>query len=183
MTIKASFQIFIAALSAFSIFSPLFSLANGGDQRIVEGKYMINLSRAPFTPRVGDKTQMLASFVNLKTNKLVSEDMIVKIRISKLGGGAGKREFIYEQNNIKVTGGVLDFSYIFNDTGLHEIFFDFAFASSPEIIYEAPDFLMDVQSSEVPQNLNRFIIGFMISAIAGVVFGFVFGLWLGQRRT
>lgn len=157
---------------------PVISFANGGDQRIVEGKYMINLSRAPFTPRVGDKMQMLASFVDLKTNKLVSKDMIVKIRISKLGGGAGKREFVYEQDNVKVTGGILDFSYTFKDSGLHEIFFDFSLASNPEKIYEAPDFLLDIQKPEAPEKSNSPLI---ISSILGIVIAFIGGLFTGRR--
>jgi len=45
------------ALFAIIIAMPVISFANGGDQRLVErGKYYINLSRAPFTPRVGVKT-------------------------------------------------------------------------------------------------------------------------------
>lgn len=162
---------------------PTVALANGGDQRMVESKYLINLSRSPFTPRVGVKTSMLASFVDIQNNRPVAKDLIVKVRIAKLGGGGGKREFLFEKENLIVKGGILELSYTFAETGLHEIFFDFAFVSNPEIIYEAPDFLMDIQSSEAPQNQNRFIIWFMISAVAGVVFGFVFGLWLGQRRT
>lgn len=50
--------------------------ANGGDQRIIEGKYLINLSRAPFTPRVGVKTSFLASFVDIQKDKLISEDRL-----------------------------------------------------------------------------------------------------------
>ena len=36
-------------------------LANGGDQRVVDGKYLINLSRAPFTPHIGDKVALLVA--------------------------------------------------------------------------------------------------------------------------
>ena len=53
-------------------FIPSVSLANGGDQRVVENKYLINLSRAPFTPRIGVKTSFLASFVDIQKNKLIS---------------------------------------------------------------------------------------------------------------
>lgn len=162
---------------------PTFTFANGGDQRVVENKYLINLSRAPFTPRVGEKTAMLISFVDLRTDKLISEDINAKISIAKLGGsGLTKREFLFEKKDILVRGGVLEFPYTFDGTGLHEIFIDFALYSNPQKIYESPDFLMDVQSKESQLNVNRFMIGFILSTIAGVIFGFAFGLWLGQRR-
>jgi len=65
---------------------PLIMFANGGDQRIVDNLYFINLSRAPFTPRVGVKTSFLVSFVDIQKDKLIAEDLIINIRISKLGG-------------------------------------------------------------------------------------------------
>lgn len=174
---------FLIAIFLLILFSPVLTLANGGDQRIVAGKYLINLARSPFTPRIGEKTAMLISFVDLQKNKLISEDMVVKIRIAKLGSvGSEKREFLFEQNDISVRGGVLEFPYTFDNTGLHEIFIDFAFDSNTKKIYESPDFLMDVQSKESQLNINRFIIGFALSGIMGVIFSFVFGFWLGQRR-
>lgn len=153
---------------------PTLSLANGGDQRVVENKYLINLSRAPFTPRIGVKTSFLASFVDIQKNKLVSEDLIVSIRISKLGD-APKGKFIYEQGNIAVKGGVLDFSYTFNEAVLHEIFFDFAFASNPEKAYNAPDFLLDIQKPRSPERDNSLFLIAIISALVGGIAGFLIG--------
>src|SRR3989344_1250759 len=138
-------RICIACLSMILIVVPNAVFANGGDQRVVEGKYLVNLSRAPFTPRIGVQTSFLASFVDIQKNRLIAEDLIVKIRIAEKGGSRGKREFIFEQNNTVVKGGVLELKYTFEDSGLHEVFFDFAFASNPQIVYEAPDFLLDVQ--------------------------------------
>lgn len=150
---------------------PTFTFANGGDQRIVEGKYMINLSRAPFTPRVGVKTSMLASFVDIQKDKLIAEDLIVRVRISKLGD-APKGIFIFEQDNIIVKGGVLELAYIFQETGLHEIFFDFAFVSNHQKFYEAPDFLMDVQGpTEKTQFPSSMVIGIMAAAVGGLIVG------------
>lgn len=161
---------------------PAVSFANGGDQRVVDGKYFINFSRAPFTPRVGVKTSMLISFVDIQKNKLIAEDMIIKIRIAKLGGiGSSKREFLFEQNNIKVQGGILEFSYTFMEAGFSEVFIDFSLASNPQKIYESPDFLLDVQNQESAQNANRFLINFMLISITGAVSGFLFGFWSGQK--
>lgn len=165
------------------ISAPFVAFANGGDQRVVDGKYLINLSRSPFTPRVGVETSMLASFVDIDKDKLIAEDLLVKVRIAQLGG-AGKREFLFEEDNLIVQGGVLEFVHTFTATGLHEVFFDFAFASDPQKIYEAPDFLMDVQIADgaVSQHTNRFTIGFIVGVFAGVMLGFVFGLRFGVRK-
>ena len=159
------------------ILSPNAVFANGGDQRVVEGEYLINLSRAPFTPRVGEKTSFLVSFVDLEKNKLIADDLVVDIRIAKLGGeGSAKRTFLFEQKNTPVKGGILDFSYTFADAGLHEVFLDFSFASDPQKLYEAPDFLLDVQKSG--ERLSTRLV--FIAGVMGAVFGFVFG-WFASR--
>ena len=155
------------------IIAPAVVFANGGDQRVVEDKYLINLSRAPFTPRVGIKTAMLVSFVDLKKDTIIKEDLIIHIGISKLSRANKKREFIFEKNSIKVNGGILEFSYTFPEAGLHEIFFDFALTSNPQKIYEAPDFLLDVQEPLVKTTSFPQII---IAAIAGIFFGYSIAL-------
>lgn len=158
--------------------APLIVFANGGDQRVVDNTYLINLSRAPFTPRVGVKTSMLASFVDIQKNKLVADDIIVSVRITKLGGsGSDKKMLFFEEKNKTVKGGILELSYTFGDTGLHEIFFDFALASNPQKIYNAPDFLIDVQQAHEAispiRDILFFIAGGMIGAIVmGIVMRF-----------
>lgn len=163
-------------LLAMLLLIPTLSSANGGDQRVVENKYFINLSRAPFTPRVGIQTSFLASFVDIQKNKLIAEDLIVKVRIAKQGGAGGKREFIFEQDNIIVKGGILELKYTFDNSGLHEIFFDFAFTSNSERVYEVPDFLIDVQKNL--ENKTNYLL-----VIIGPVVGFVLGWFLRRRFT
>lgn len=171
-------KIFSTLFILFGLLGSYNVLANGGDQRVVENKYLINLSRAPFTPRVGDKVALLASFVDIKKNKLFSEDLIVTVRIAKLGGvGTDKRTFLFEQGKIPVKGGILELSYTFPDSGLHEIFFDFALASNPEKIYEAPDFLLDVQKPINGYNTNQF----SMAVLGGFVIGLIAG-WFIRRR-
>jgi len=155
-----------------------FALANGGDQRIVENKYFINLSRAPFTPRAGEKVEMLASFFDIQANRLVAEDLTVRARIAKLGGeGSTKRTFLFEQDNIRVEGGVLELPYTFGEAGLHEVFFDFALASDPQKTYEAPDFLLDVQKPASKNTKPLLAIGM---GVGGIILGFALG-WLLKR--
>lgn len=171
--------VFTSLLSIILGFIPTsISFANGGDHRVVEGKYLINLSRSPFTPADGDKTSMLASFVDIQTDKLIAEDLIVKIRIAKLGEGRSNREFLFEQDNLIAKGGILEFQHIFQDAGLHEIFFDFAFAANPEEIYNAPDFLLDIQKSKIDQKST---FSSPIGIMLGAIFGFMIG-WFIKRR-
>ena len=158
-------------------FVPNISFANGGDQRVVEGKYLINLSRSPFTPKVEDSVAMIASFFDIQKDKVIAEDLIVKIRIAKLGGDI-ERKFIFEKDNVTVKGGILEFSYSFTESGLQEIFFDFTFASNPQKIYNAPDFLLDVQKPEVSESPNQSI---PIWIGLGAIFGFGIG-WLVTRK-
>lgn len=148
--------------------SPHLTFANGGDQRVVENKYFINLSRAPFTPRVGVKTSFLASFVDISKNKLIAEDLMVRVRIGQQGGVA-KGHPLFEQDNIIVHGGVLELPYTFMEPGFHEIFFDFSFASDPKKIYEVPDFLIDVQKPEAPQQSNLLL---LLGGVVGFILGF-----------
>ena len=158
---------------------PTFSLGNGGDQRVVEGKYLINLSRSPFTPAVGGKTSMLASFVDVQTGKLIGDDLIVKVRIAKLGEGRDKRQFLFERENLAAKGGILELQYTFEESGLHEIFFDFAFVSNPEKIYNAPDFLLDIQKSEVIEAQNLSI---PIWIGLGIILGFGTAWFVFRRK-
>lgn len=158
---------------------PSFVLANGGDQRIVEGgKYFINLSRAPFTPRAGVKTAMLISIADGKIGRPVKEDLTLRIRIFKLGGKGGERELLFEQKGIEVKGGVLEFPYTFADPGLHEIFFDFAFASEPNKIIEPPDFLMDIQKPEQGGAKNQTPLFFL-----AIIASFAIGWFARGRKT
>lgn len=163
----------------FSFLSLHSIFANGGDQRVVEGTYLINLSRSPFTPKAGDNIALIASFVDIQTGKLINEDLIVKVRIAKLGEGRDKREFIFEKENMMVRGGILELQYVFSEPGLHEVFFDFAFASNSQKVYRAPDFLLDVQRQDVYQSKSSVSIGLWL--IFGLLIGFVVGRLFGRK--
>lgn len=165
-------KILLIIVLTISVFAPHLIFANGGDQRIVEGTYYINFSRAPFTPRVGVETSMIASFVDIEKDKLIAEELIVKVRVAQLGG-AGKREFLFEKDNLIVQGGVLELAYTFTETGLHEIFFDFAFASDPQRIYEAPDFLLDIQKA--PDQLKTVWLYVSLGVVSGIILGWLIG--------
>jgi len=81
--------------------------------------------------------------IDLETGRLIQDDMLVSIRIAE---GRGSRAFIYGRKGMPINGGVLEYSYTFENSGMHDIFFDFKFANDPEQkIHELPDFLIDVQ--------------------------------------
>ena len=178
MKIKKLIKYSLVAVLFLSLilFLKTSSFANGGDQRVLESKYLINLSRSPFTPKAGEKTAFIASFVDIQTDKIINEGLIVKVRIAKVGGENG-RSFIFEQDNVQVKGGILEFPYTFQDAGLHEIFFDFAFASNPQKVYNAPDFLLDIQKANI-QKTPSLTLYFGIAL--GVIVGFIGG-WLIKK--
>jgi hypothetical protein len=154
---------------------PVFAIANGGDQRVLGQEYLINLSKSPFTPIAGTKTAMTVSFVDLKTRAPIKEDILVRVHITK---GRGSMVSIFEQKDIIVRGGVLDLSYTFAESGLHEVFFDFAYVSAPEVVYEPPDFLMDIQPA--PPKKQSPIDGILWAGI-GAVLGLTIGFALGRK--
>lgn len=164
-------------LAGFMVFSIAFTVwANGGDQRVGDG-YLISLSRAPFTPVAGIRTAMLASFVDLKTNQLIKDDILVSVRIAE---GRGSKAFIHEKEDILVQGGILEYPYTFQNSGLYEIFFDFKFANDPaKKVHELPDFLLDVQKQDAPQVQDDRLL--FLVGIAGLLVGFTAGLLAAKR--
>lgn len=156
--------------------APFAVNANGGDQRVLGNEYLVNLARSPFTPIAGTKTSMVVSFVNLKTGILIQDDLLVTVRVGK---GRGSKTFIHEEKDISVNGGILEWSYVFADPGIHELFFNFAFASDPQIVYEPPDFLLDIQKPEAQENNNIVI----LIAVLAMLIGGVVGWLIGRRKS
>lgn len=169
---KRASTITIAVLMVLIPVVPRSASANGGDQRVVEGTYLVNLSRSPFTPRAGEMVAFLISFARLPKSELVTDDLIVQVKIAKLGAGSSERRFLFEQHEIPVEGGVLELPYTFSDPGLHEVFVDFALAQDPTTVHRTPDFLLDVQA--VPQREGtavRFVLGGIVGLAAGLAVG------------
>lgn len=166
-------KIFIIGILLVLAF-PLSTFANGGDQRVGDG-YLINLSRSPFTPIAGVKTAMTVSFVDLKTMKLIKDDVLVTVKIGK---GRGSKTLIHEEKNIPTTGGVLEYAYTFKDPGLHEIFFEFSFVNDPEKVYMPTDFLMDIQEPRTEKS-HAFDYAFFVAM--GMVAGVGIGIFLPKK--
>ena len=75
-------------------------------------------------------------------------------------------------------GGIFEWSYIFAEPGIHELFFDFAFVSNPEKLYVPPDFLLDVQKAEMPEKNDASI----FIAIASSLIGGIAGWFIGRKN-
>lgn len=162
-------------LFLFLFIAPMATLANGGDQRVLGNEYLINLARSPFTPIAGTKTAMTVSFVDLKTGRLIQDDILVTVRV---GEGRGSKNFVHEEKDILVKGGILEWSYTFVKPGIHELFFNFAFVSDPQTIHEPPDFLLDIQKPETQIKNDKT----MFVAILALLIGGVAGWFIGRHK-
>ncbi len=173
-------RVFIVVIIALAMIGcGNFVFANGGDQRVLDGKYLVNLSRSPFTFRSGVENHMLISFLDVQKNQPIREDLIVRIRIAKLTQPGADPQFIFDKSDIRAERGKLEFAYSFKDSGFHEIFIDFAFSTKPAEFFQMPDFLVEVQKPDAVQGYSVFEM--LAAAFAGgllftsflVTFGFL----------
>ena len=68
-----------------------------------------------------------------------------------------------------------EFSIRYPQAQLHVVYL------RPQKIYEAPDFLIDVQKPEDTLPFEGLIVSFMIGAISMLALGFMLGLFFGKR--
>ncbi len=141
---KVFAAVMLAALCASSV------AAHGGDTHIVDGRYAVALSRAPLTPRAGEKVSFVLSFGDLAKDALITENIVARVRIARFTAAGDRRDFLFEWRGVPVRGGALDFPYAFRAPGLYEIFVDFAFAADPKTIHEPEDFLIEVLPKKPP---------------------------------
>ena len=156
-------------LFVFLVITPASGFAHGSDQHIVDNRYAVSVSRAPYTPRVGMKAAFVIYIVDLQTHTLVQEDGTMSLRIAKLGEVNSKQQhYVFEKNLIAFTKGGAEFSYEFQEEGLHEIFIQFFLGSDPEKIYTPEDFLIDVgQPSRYALDMQTIALIFLLGAFLG----------------
>ena len=174
---KTAVYIFILLVFAM----PAFVSANGGDQRIVESKYVVNFARAPFTPIAGEETSFVVSFFDYEKNFLVQDDLIVNVFIRK----QAVDQFIFKKTGIEISSGVAEFKATLDDPGLHEVFYEFRFKENPEELITVPDYLLDVKAPEyIAGDKHRIFYSLGIGLIVGVIIGFFTNrkYWLGRDR-
>lgn len=159
----------------FGAVFPGIVLANGGNIRLAEGKYLVNISSAPVTPVAGQKTSMLIAFADVATNAPLTQPITAWIEIRK----KLSQENVFPSTEYPVKGGILEFAFTYPNPGLYELFVRFEKSDEPGKIYESEDFLMDVQPPKRNANpMNTFL----LAGLAGCA-GFFLGFILGQRHT
>lgn len=122
-----------------------YAQAHGGDQRVAENKYVVSLSRAPFTPHVGQKAELTFSFLELATWKSLHEPLTATVRIARLGDvRADRQHYIFQQRDIHTSDGGFTLDFAFPEEGLHEIFVEFSRDADPGRVYAPQDFMVDV---------------------------------------
>ncbi|MEK7630855.1 MAG: hypothetical protein AAB417_02415 [Patescibacteria group bacterium] len=135
-------------LLALMLALPLVAGAHGGEQRVVDGTYIVSMSRAPFTPRMGVPTKLLISISDIASGNVSDKDAIINLRVARLASPGDEPQFIFEEKNIKAERSTLGYSYTFREVGFHEIYIDFAFVDSPTKVMSASDYLLDVQPAQ-----------------------------------
>ncbi len=118
---------------------------------MVDGKYIVNVSRSPFTPRAGAPTNFLISIADVSSGSVLTRDPVMHIRIARLENPGAEPQFISEERDLKAERSILGYSYTFADSGFYELYIDFAFADDLTTVLQAPDFLFDVQPSEMTE--------------------------------
>lgn len=149
---------------------PLIASAHGGEQRVVDGAYIVTMSRAPFTPRVGVPTKLLISISDIKSGNVSDKDAIITLRVAKLASPGDAPQFIFEEKNITAERSTLGYTYNFAEAGFYEIYIDFAFADNPTKLMSAEDFLLDVQESHEQGNTIP-LFWILVGILAGVAVG------------
>ena len=145
-----------------------YALADGGNQKVVEGKYIVNISSSPIAPFQGEKQAMLISFADI-SNRLIKEDIAVDLRLSRKLG-----QTVFEKKGLVAEGGILPFEYIYNEPGLYELFVTFYLPQDPKKAHQPEDFLIEVK----PKNTT---INFYWLAGIFIILGFALGFLLGKR--
>jgi hypothetical protein len=149
---------------------PLVVGAHGGEQRVVDGKYIVTMSRAPFTPRAGVPIKLLISISDIVSGNVLDREAVMRIRVAKLASPGDAPQFVFEEKDIKAERSTLGYSYTFGEAGFHEIYIDFAFVDSPTKVMSAQDYLLDVQSAQQPRGDTSSVLWGFGGLLLGAVF-------------
>lgn len=150
--------------------------AHGTMQKIVEGKYLVNLSSAPIAPYVGQEQQNIIAISDVATDSLITKSSVFDIELHK------DDKPVYVGRNLVGTGGLLSFHYTYPSAGTYELFIKFHFPSDSHI-YEPEDYWVQVnpkQQQAAPQSVmqappplpvSTMAISIVVACLAGIVLG------------
>ncbi len=159
-------KIRIAFLSSLLLFGiPLLASAHGALQKVVEGKYLVNFTPAPYSPMVGKAQQNMIAISDFQEN-LIEKNIIFNVEIRQ------DEEIVFTLQNQVATGGLLPFSYTYEEAGDYELFATFKIPGDSHL-YESEDFMITV----VPQASSG---GSLI--VTWLVVGFVMGFLIRRKQ-
>lgn len=168
-----SITLFISFFLLLALFfAPFLVFANGGNIRLAEGRYLVNISSSPVTPVAGEETQMLISFASIQDNTLLGEDLRTWIEIRRKVND----EVIFPEKEFRADRGVLDFDFTYPKSGLYELFVRFEKPDELGKIYETEDFLVDVQNPRPQAEVKMFSpVIFVVSSFISLLSGWFLG--------
>lgn len=171
-------NVIISGILSFVLFGS-FVFANGGNIRLAEGRYLVNISSSPVTPVAGEKVEMLVSFASIEDNTLLREDLRTWVEIRRKVND----EVIFPEKEFRAERGVLDFDFTYPESGLYELFVRFEKPDEPGKIYETEDFLVDVQSQRIQsRGTTLFPMYLVVSSLVSLLAGWFLGRRSGRRR-
>lgn len=121
------------------------SFSNGGCTTIADD-VLVQMSHAPHTPKVNEKTSFLFSFGNNKG--LISREINGQLRVMK-------GEDIILAKDFQIEDGILDLKHEFKNVGLYEIYIDFRLQNKT---YSPEGFVIEVIEDNKPNYLNNVIL-------------------------
>jgi hypothetical protein len=137
-------KIRIAFLSSLLLFGiPLLASAHGALQKVVEGKYLVNFTPAPFAPTVGKEQQNMLALSDFQEN-LIEKNSIFNVEIRK------DEKAVFRVQNQVAKGGLLPFSYTYEEPGEYELFITFKIPGDSNL-YEPDHFMIEV----LPKPISR----------------------------
>lgn len=148
--------IVIEYISAIFILTLPMAYANGGCIKIVDDVF-VQMSHAPHTPKVNEKTSFLFSFAD--KNGLVSKEISGKLRIMK-------GEEVILTKDFQIKDGILDLKHEFNNSGLYEIFLEFNVNGKD---YMPEDFVVEVIEKQASNGYLTNILFLLAGILVGIL--------------
>lgn len=115
------------------------AFANAGFQRVVDGKYVVQLSISPLAPFEDEKAQMVFSFSDIQ-GKSLTQSFTAKFKFLALGD----EKVLFETDEDTIEKGLFPLEYTFADPGFYRAEASFYFPDVKDKIYTA-EFPLEVK--------------------------------------
>ncbi len=166
----------LLSLAAFlALALPVTAGAHGAMQKIVEGRYLMNLTSVPIAPVVGQKQSNLFALSDAATNTFITADSVFFITVKKNG------KTLYTSPLMTATGGLLAFDYAYPEPGTYELQAMFRFPDDDHQ-YMPDDYWVQVNETPAPaaSPVDTAIIALLIGIVLGACGAFF--LWRARRE-